>query len=302
MGMERSSAAITLISATLAGIFIYYSHPISQHLVHWMAGRPHRIVLATVENKTGAVSLYRVGESNNKSQPVFKHEHLYHLDQLIVQPGGTAVLKFTSGYQLKLTSNTDAIIQSYQPGHANAPVLLTLATGSYQLLSSSRGHKGDLFVAMDNQIFAPEFQPARVENQLQVNHYRVNAVLATLDGRQKLVKPNRPINAVTNEPATVDIDGQETLSDNYIERTMQEQAAAFRDCQLNSLRDDLTADGSLLFSITISPSGRIDRLGVVRDLLHNKELVDCTRSVIDRIQFQHFEGKPVTINYPIDYR
>ncbi len=308
MGLERTSAAITLISATLAGIFIYYSHPISQQLVQWMnhsaAADSNRIVLATVEGTTGVVNLQRLGEESGETQPVFKNERLYNLDQLIVGPGGDAILAFSSGYRLNLISNTDAIIQSYRPKEATAPVLLTLVSGNYQMSSTSIGQKGDLYIAMNGQIFAPENRPAAVDNQIQLNQTQhVDAVLATLKETSAKFAPkpqhlnNQPIAA-----DTVDINGQETLTDSYISRTMQEQASAFRDCQLNSLRDDLTADGSLLFSITINPLGTIDHIGVLEDDIHNKELLDCTRSVIERIQFRHFDGKSMTINYQIDYR
>lgn len=297
--MERTSAAITVISAALAGVFIYYSRPISQKFVHWIgrSANAQLVVLGHIESSTGPVDLIRLGDTNESPQPVYNREPLFHLDQLIVNPNGEVVVDFTSGYSLKLTSNTSAILQSYRPGKKGAPVLLTLTSGNYQLLS--HGQQGQLFIALNNQIFVPELRPKPLENQLQLTANRVHLVMAALStGATHLIKQK---NSDAN-PDTVMVDGHQTLTNNYIARTMNEQASALRHCQLDSLRDNLSSDGSLLFSITISPAGRIAHLGVLQDMVKNRELLDCTRSVIERVRFKHYDGEPMTINYPIDYR
>ena len=151
-------------------------------------------------------------------------------------------------------------------------------------------------IALNNQIFAPEFRPPTIEAPHLLKPHNLTDVEPAASIGAKAAADE------SSEPDKLTVGGRETLSNEYIERVMQQQARAFQHCQMNSIRDNLTVQGSLLFSMTINPTGQITHLHVLQDMLNNKELLACTRSVLDRLQFEPFNGDPMTVNYPIDYR
>lgn len=296
MRVEGASATITLVSAVLAGVVIYYSRPITKKFVNWMSDRTYAsqtsaddLILATVESANGSVVIRRLSGRNGETARAQTHSPIYHLDQVIVDRGANTILHFASGYRLRFLPDTEATIQSYRPKQASAPALVTITSGDYQLLS--RGREGQLFIALNNQIFAPEFRPPTIEAPHLMTNVPPASSLSVIAASDE-----------SSEPDKLTVDGHETLSNEYIERVMRQQAGAFQHCQMNSIRDNLAVQGSLLFSMTISPTGQITHLHVLQDMLNNKELLECTRSVLERLQFEPFNGDPMTVNYPIDYR
>jgi hypothetical protein len=307
--MERTSALIAIISAVLAGLVIYYCRPLGKKVANWIRNpaASRFVAVGTLENTVGQVRIISANESDAHIAQI--GVALRHLDTLLVDGDSEATLSFNSGYRLKILANSEIGIQSYRPEKAKSPILVTLMNGDFQTLS--RGVPGDLFVASRNQIFAPEYRPQLGAREMLADRDRQTpAEIAALAEPAKTT----PLYSVgstgaRHEPPSDDaipdkvlVHGHETLSSRYIERTIEAQTGAFRRCQLNSVRDNLTAEGSLLFSITISPSGHIDHLQVTQDQLKNDQLLSCTRSVIERLQFKSFAGEPVTVSYPVEFR
>ena len=105
-------------------------------------------------------------------------------------------------------------------------------------------------------------------------------------------------------PDKLTVEGREVLSNQYrSSRTIETQSNAFRRCQLNSVRDNLAAEGSYCcFRLPLLRRAELKAFQVMQDLLNNEQLLSCTKSVIERMQFKAFAGDPVTVNYPIEFR
>ncbi len=300
----RVEAAITLVSAALAGVFIYYSKPISRKLVTWMNGRAavsatnRGPVIAIVENASGSAVIHRLTDQSDITYRARAQSPIYHLDQILLARASAADLSFPSGYRLRLLPGTEATIQSYRPNEAGSPVLITLSSGDFQILA--RGTEGLLYIAMNNQIFAPEFRPKSAPATPPLASMTLTA--PTRASAQPSVAVSAAATAPSSAPDKLLVGGRETLSNEYIEKVIRTHAAAFQHCQMNSIRDNLASEGSLLFNMTISPAGQVAHLHILQDMLNNKELLECTRSVLERLQFESFNGDPMTINYPIDYK
>ena len=150
--MERTSFIIAAVSAALAGIFIYYSKPLSKKIVSWIRKPVSSfVVLGTIDEQIGQVRV-RSG-SNSESRNLPTGSMLRHLDTLLVDADSEAILSFKSGYKIKILPNSEITVQSYRPDRAQAPLLISVASGDYQLLT--RGTAGELFIAARNQIFCP---------------------------------------------------------------------------------------------------------------------------------------------------
>jgi TonB family protein len=319
MNMARSSLIITLLSATLAGGFIYFARPISAFVIHiFFAKRVHLgPEIASTSAQSGHVFVRRAFQSEFTS--LVDSGLIRHQDRIKVTAGSDLILNFNSGYKIRLKPNSQAVLELYDPTEKNSPALLTVNAGDFELLTS--GQAGQLFISKNQQIFSPEAKPVTAKIPILNADYKTKDATSSGDGKiedQPVVNVEPPLLAdsdrpshATTAPAAKTLppsekmnvpNGRETLSSAYIEDVFTEHSEDLRRCQMSSIRDNQDADGQLLLSVTIEPNGRVDSVKVLQNKLKNDQLTNCVQSVIERTMFKPYAGEPITVTYPVEFR
>lgn len=319
--MSRQAWLISISAISAAILLIVYSLPIAEFFVGLFFEKPvDPIVIAEVEDRKGSLSIRRSGESIfvSAQPPIF----IYHWDQLKLEKGGSATIKFLSGWRIVLNENTLAVFELYRPKSPDSPALLTLSRGHYSLIEN--GAPGQLFISQDKKLFIPQTKPVANMRAIRISpsHTAMQPVepLAAeaealtsgtqaplTPGTQADVKPPPPKTLASalkpgKLPDKLPAGDEETLSSAYIEQVLSSQATPLRNCQQNTLRDDKPAEGSMLLSLTISPTGRIEQVKILQDQIQNSQLSNCVVSVIERARFKAFTGLPISLTYPLEFK
>lgn len=92
---------------------------------------------------------------------------------------------------------------------------------------------------------------------------------------------------------------KETLPESYIVDTIQKQKPFFNRCYAQHLRLNPEAQGRIDFSFTISASGKVIDVRILRATINDPRLHQCSMSVLERSEFRAFGGDPIVVNYPI---
>lgn len=290
--MNRLTQGLAVVCVVLfTGLLVFYSRDLSEFIVHMFAGEAPTI--ASHKIKIGSVT---VGTDTRE---------LYHLDPINVGAGQTQKVTTNTGWQIELLENTKAIVELYRPEQVDSPALISILSGQYKLVTA--GQPGRLFVMQDKKIFSPqvaqkeESRTIELKAPLAAQTETVSELTEDVRVQEKPMKLSKH-NKTPLPDKVPSQDSGETLSNSYIEQVLIGQANSLRNCQLNSVRDNKPSQGTLIFSFTILPSGKIDGLKVAKDQLQNPQLASCAVSVLDRTQFKAFSGAPIQLSYPIEFR
>ena len=293
-----SIAAVLLLGILL----IYFSRPIAEGFVGLFMKTPTTStapVAAVVIQTDGAVFVRKAG--GTAFDPIRAPYELSHNDQLKTEHLSSAQIRFTSGWELQLLESTQIAIEFYRPDESSSPLLVTFLRGQYTVLTP--GSPGLLYVQQDQKIFTPNFQ---VLDQPRTAEIAPPPLTPTTEKPEPLpseaVETKLPSAKTPGKlPDKIVSSGDETLSNAYIEQTLGAQITSLRRCQLNSLRDNRPVEGNLLLSLTIAPSGKVDKVKILQDGMRNNQLNSCVSSVIERVQFKSFAGLPITLTYPVEF-
>ncbi|MCB0350513.1 MAG: AgmX/PglI C-terminal domain-containing protein [Bdellovibrionales bacterium] len=313
--MARQAWLGSLVALIAAVLLIIYSRTFSERLYQFFFKpeqnlQVQKFSVATLTDKVGTVFVRHTGE--NEFSAIKPNTDFFNLEQIKVGRASSASLLFKSDWRLELQENTIATFELYRPGQDNSPALLSIAKGSYSVLQP--GKKGMLYIMRDKKVFSPDtdVQPQSRVIELQTSVENIipdkTSEPESLTDTTPQVSATSPAHSLPSAitpgklPDKIKMGDEETLSSPYIEEILGAQASAFRKCQLNSLRDNKTSVGSLLLSVTISPAGKVDRVKVLQDQINNSQLVGCATSVIDRVQFKSFDGMPITLTYPLEFK
>ncbi len=322
MKMARSSLITALVSALLAGGFIYYSRPISSFIVSLFFTSKRRVgpEVAVATALTGHVQIRRTRQT--EFAPLIEGAPVRHEDQIRVGENSDVILSFHSGHKIRIGAKSLVTVELYYPDEALAsgvkfPALMTIREGDYELLE--KGVIGQLFVNKDHQLFAAETKPKPI-SKTPVLSVESKPASVKSDRSDKSEIPTlgefknknlEPFLAPDSEPKTSErsrpldkivTENGETLATPYIEDVLAEHSEDLRLCQLKSVRDNQNTDGHMLLSLTIQPTGHVDSVRFLRNELRNDPLSSCVQSVIERTKFKSFAGEPITITYPVEFR
>ena len=312
MKIARSSLITALVSALLAGGFIYYARPISAFVVGLFFSTKHKAnpEVAKISAMTGHAQVRRAKQTDFVQ--VVEGAPLRHNDQIRLPDGSEVVLTFRSGHRVRLSPKSLVTLELYHPDEDDgaalrSPALMTVLEGDYELLD--RQSPGQLFVMKDHQLYAIEAKPKTVSRPpiVAVATKTTTETLSDLTAptpkvSREVLTPEKHLTAQPTPTEKISASGQETLSTTYIEDTLAEHSEDLRLCQLKSLRDHNNTDGQMLLSLTIQPSGRVEDVRFIRNELHNLQLSNCVQSVVERTRFKSYAGEPITITYPVEFR
>jgi hypothetical protein len=290
--LSQGLATITVLIGT--ALLVYYSREISQFIVN-LVGPQEVTKIEAPKQKVG--TLTSQGQSSRE---------VHHLDEFKVPAGQHMTFTTQSGWVLEFTENAEVIFELYRPESSDSPLLVTFRSGDFRLMTA--GAIGMLFVMKDKKIFSPQVAPQKeairtVELQQTpvAKSDEVTELTEDIRVQEKPLKLSRSGRSTMPEKVTT-YDNKETLSNAYIEQVLLGQANSLRNCQLSSIRDKKMAQGLLIVSFSILPSGKIEKLAVAKDQIQNAQLVNCVISVLERTHFKAFAGAPIQLSYPIEFR
>lgn len=312
--MSRKAWLGSLVAFIAAVVLIFSSRAISEFLFglffNSQTVTKSTPIVATLTSKDGLIYARRAG------QPEFikidPNHSFYHLDQIKVEHNARAEVQFPSDWKLNIQENSIMTFELYRPNQENSPALLSITRGDYSLAQA--GTKGQLFVMRDKKILSAELKVSATPfaRKVELNAQTKLTPLATestlpLDENA----PNLPTNTRMELPTAMTPGkmpdklkhyDEETLSSSYIEQVLGSQSNSLRKCQMSSLRDNKTSSGALLINIVISPNGKVDHVKLIQDKINNSQLSSCVLSVIERTVFKTFDGQPITLSYPIEFK
>jgi hypothetical protein len=296
-----------LLAILLAALVVFFSRPIAEFFVGGFFPPPKAKTALPILTRVLSVSgtATRLPRGATAPTSIKEGAEIHQYDQLQLLADSEVTLQFESGWSLKVGPHSVLTFELYSSDKTPAPALLSFTKGAYTVVN--QGPLGQLFIMKDGLVFSPEAPPAptpRQELELSLAESRPPQKAQT-DGPESFDSPAAAAPTPVTTPRTDDTiklkNGQETLSNEYIARSLQSQSEAFRRCQQNSVRDNTNSEGDLQLSFTVHPDGRIQNVKAVQDRIQNPRLVSCVTSVIERMRLKSFRGTPITMTHPLQF-
>ncbi|OFZ18761.1 MAG: hypothetical protein A2Z20_01360 [Bdellovibrionales bacterium RBG_16_40_8] len=307
--MSRMSLIGAFVAIVVAIILLIKMNSIAEFLVDIFFQKNSQIAANTeigqVLSRRGTI--YRRSPSSSDFIIIKPVTKILHMDQIKIEANSDAVIKLSSDWQLQLLENTIVALEYYRPlSPETSPVLMSIMHGGYNVIN--QGKAGFLFVMQDQKIFIPEVKPQINQRTIMVAPNAQQAPAeAPAEVETEIHSTQKPSDKAQHTksgkmPDKLPNSDSETLSNTYIEQILNSQATSFSHCQQNSERDNKPSKGSILFSFTILPSGQIEKVKVLQDKISNSQLTSCATSVVERVQFKSFQGLPISLSYPLEFK
>jgi hypothetical protein len=315
--MSLRFLAYAALTALVAISLIFFSKPIAIWIVEAIspAAPSKGTPVAQISEVVGDVDLRQAHVTYTK--PVAETPtQLYQHDAVIVRTGSLGRLIFQGGAEINVLEDSEVLVEFFNPKDALSPAYLTLRRGNLEI--KKPGLAGRLFIVRDKKVISlaewtdVATQPSNVvsvDNEapaVSVNAASAGAAAVAGNGAATsaaagAVKASGE--ALDGTAPIIDIGGgEQTLSSGYIESTLAAKGQQFRRCQINSVRDKLPALGQMLFSIRIESTGKIGAVKQLSSTINNIHLTSCVTDVIERSVFRAYNGKAITLSYPIDFQ
>jgi hypothetical protein len=303
-------AALTVVVAIS---LIFFSKPMAIWIVDLISPAPASkgTPVAQVAEVVGTVELHP--SQATYSKPVSNvPAALYQHDALLVSTGSLARLIFQGGAEINVLEDSEVLVEFFNPKDALSPVYLTLRRGNLEI--KKPGIEGRLYVVKDKKVISLSEWTQNGGEPSNVVNVDGSTPAVSVKGAGSNEAPGSAPNAnseavktsgasLENTAPVVDLGGgEQTLSSAYIENTLAGKGQQFRRCQINSVRDKLPALGQMLFSIRIEPSGKVANVRQLSTTVNNIHLTSCVTDVIERSVFRAYNGKAITLSYPIDFQ
>lgn len=225
---------------------------------------------------------------------------LRYYDTIQTGPEASVTLKFSSGLEILIEANTLIVLEEPAIG-GTGEVLLSFLNGNYKVL---KGNAGNLSVRKKkNRAFDP------------FGKNILNPMVVKKEEAQEEIPPPPPIKPtkpkVKQQAKKIKKDfkqkniekriAKETLSDEYISNVIKKQRPFFNRCFVQHLRLNPNASGKVDFSFKILPTGKVEKIRVLRSTIKDPRFQQCTLSVVRRANFKSYKGDPIIVNYPINF-
>lgn len=297
-------AALTVVTALM---LIFFSRPIALWIVDLVSPKtaPVRHPVAQIAETVGDVFVRPKATARLKSVRGKAPYQIYQHDAVVVGTGSLARLFFAGGAEINVLEDSEILAEFFNADDPMSPVYLNLRRGDMEI--KNYGLPGRLFIVRNKKVLslAEWSQDAPgPSNVVAVNQEAPPVKVENAHAPSKVAQAIQSV-AETEAESTapiVDLGGEQTLSSAYIERTLSSKSGHLRRCQTNSIRDKLPAFGQMLLSIRIEPSGKVASVRPLSNTINNIHLTSCVTEVIERTKFRAFNGKPITLSYPIDFQ
>lgn len=307
----RFLSLVALTFAVAIGL-LFFSRPLANVISHLFGVAP----VAVEQTQTGQV-VETVGRASYRRKGTTKFQFisrvplpLYHQDVVSAGPDSLARIILPSGAELMMDSNSEILIEFFNPSDVLSPVYITIRRGNLDVKKS--GVAGRLFFIRNRKLLTPS-QLDQAEKLTTISTGELKSsptvnIISTHHEAKPLKDPSTPElsddlkEALAVDEPIVKIDGKETLSSRYIESIFASKSAQFRRCQISSLRDREVAIGRILYSFKINPTGKISDAKVLSATATSRLLQACVTEIISRTTFQKFRGDSISLSYPIDFQ
>lgn len=297
-------AALTVLVAFL---LLFFSKPIAIWIVESISPAPKSkgAPVGQISEVVGNVYIRQSHATHTKPVEDDLPLELYQHDALLVGTGSLARLIFSGGAEINLLEDSEILVEFFNAKDAMSPVYVTLRRGDLEIKKA--GLPGRLFIVKDKRVLSlPEWETGKdIPSNLVNVAPEEQAVKVESDAGGK-PEPKEAVKAsgesAESTAPVVKMGNEQTLSSAYIEKTLAEKSGHFRRCQSNAIRDKLPAFGQMLYSIRIDPNGKIGNVRQLSSSVNNIHLTSCITEVIERTTFRAFNGKAITISYPIDFQ
>lgn len=243
--------------------------------------------LATLVEAEGPVFLRARGQS--QFARVAGEEVLQNKDQLRVENGARAKVRFVNGTEIEIVDPTDVVFELWREDADDSPLYLHFLSGDYRMITLDRSRP--IYVSMNDNLFL--LQNKAKDSPRKLNIRQTPSALSrttttpTVEGDDE-----KPVVEAGN-------DGPPTNA--YIDQTIATQKSLFQKCQTNSIRNKKQSVGQLIAGITISPSGQVSEAKLLNTNFQDLELPNCAIDVIRRIKFRAYPGEQIVRSYPLQF-
>lgn len=243
--------------------------------------------LATLVEVEGPVFLRARGQT--QFERLAGEEVIQNKDQLRVENGARAKVRFSSGTEIEILEPTDVVFELWQEEAEDSPLYLHFLSGDYRVISIDRARP--IYVAMNDNLFLLQNKSKEAPRKLNIRQ--------TPSALSRKAQESAESNEEIKPAAEVDVNGAPTNA--YIDQTIAAQKSFFQKCQANSIRNKKQSVGQLVAGITILPSGQVSDAKLLSTNFKDLELPNCAIDVIRRIKFHAYTGEPIIRSYPLQF-
>ncbi len=225
-----------------------------------------------------------------------------------------AVIELLSGDRLEIAAQSLVAVDLWNASIQSSPVVVQVLTG--QIRPISLGQKGLAYVVEKGQLKLPESSGLNrfrsIQSQKRSPASPMKKALASRDPSskhsQRLYEPEPRPERMADIPVPEQGRFQEELlsqssgnplSLRFIDTIVRGNQIHFERCQINALRTGTPTKGNLLLGLTFSPKGRIKNVQLIESTLANESLQQCALSVLERTQFQPYDGEEIQHTLPL---
>jgi len=221
--------------------------------------------VASLDEVRGSVSGTK--KTSPKKFKLTKGSELLPLDTLETNANGEALIRFDSGFTVRVFDNAFITIDK-----ENESILLIVKRGDIHV--ESFGNDGQLVISKEGQ----RFQAAEYNLKYK----------GLADGLQ-LSQPSGTENQVN------------TLSTQQIQDTLNSHRNDFYRCYTKLLQKSPGVTGQSTLAFLIDPSGRVLNPSLSTSSLADNDFKVCLLEVISRVQFKSFVGESISAVFPLRF-
>lgn len=239
--------------------------------------------VASVQKLTGEASRQFAGSLDLNS--LSQGDQISHLDILQTESDGDLTLVFKGGLILRLKPNTRVTVEE-SVENSQRKVNLIFQTGEYEVMKA--GPPGQFFVTQGRQYL--DLSGGNLETE---NTSAQTAAATPLRGARQ----PPPVIPVAKEKSD-----HSRLSNEAIVNVIVGQKNLLNRCYTHYLTRNPEGKGRIDISFIVQPNGNVGETQILRSNLQDRQIEDCVKEVFSRARFAQFEGDPLTISYPIEFR
>lgn len=247
--------------------------------------------LAMVVDVEGPVLLRH--KDQTQFEKVEVEASILNKDQLRVEAGGKAKVKFASGTEIELTENSDVVFELWRADSEDSPIYLHFFAGDYQVVNLDRSRP--IYASMNDSLFL--LQNKTKETARKLNIRTVPSALS--QNKREQTSPTTEVDEAAKALPEQLTDGPP--SNAFIDQTIATQKNLFQKCQTNSIRNKKQSKGHVVAGITISPSGHVSEAKLLNTDFKDLDLANCAIDVIRRIRFPSYKGDEIVRSYPLQF-
>lgn len=227
--------------------------------------------IATLSEAHGKVELATQG--SNKKKSILKNEkvRVRSLDVISTSSESDTLISFDNKFQVRLFEDSEVLVDQVLADREENKIVLLIRKGDVQI--ENFGESDKLVVSKDGKRMSAkdyEFQFKRTAvNQLKINSNNVEA--------------------------------DESLSSEQIERTLKAQQNEFYRCYLKVLQKMPGVTGSASLTFQIESSGKVTQPQVSAININDVDFKACLLEILKRTQFKNFNGPSISTVFPLRF-